>query len=66
MEVSGEDYQLVRTQRKKHDLIQLLYDLQTRSYYLQHRRNGASILFEYVGTEEGEALTAYQGYVNSL
>jgi hypothetical protein len=63
MEVAGGQYQLVRIRLIGSNLMQLLYDTETRGYYYQHHRNGSKIGFEYAGCEESTAIIGFEGWV---
>ena len=63
MEVSSEDYQLIRIQRWNGGVFHLIYDTVGRSYIYTHRKKGVKIDHDYAGTNEAEAIAGFDDYI---
>jgi len=58
--------QLMSSIRYGTNLIQLIYDPDTKGYYIHHREQGKLINYDYITDNQEDACNLYQEYLQTL
>ena len=65
IEVAAPEQKLVLSQRFGTNLVQLIWDVETKAYYLHYCHHGKQLLYEFVSDDLDEAIFIYNDYLQN-